>query len=380
MNIRKRVRKSGTVRWEFSYTDRGGKRRAPNFATRREADEALSRIVSELRGGVHTPDSASITIAQAGDLWITRCEKKPRRLEPTTIKQYREHLRLHIVPLMGAQKLSRLSSPLVEAFADRLAATLSEAMAKKVMVSFKSLMREAQRRGLVATSAAAPVKIETSARHEERVRIPTKAEVQAMLQKVTELRPRWRPLLATAILTGLRASELRGLTWDAIDLDRRVLQVRQRADAYGSIGAPKSKAGRREIPLSPMVVNTLREWKVRCPKGPLGLAFPTTEGGVMHQPDILRLCWYPLLIACGFVEAIGVAKKGKPRLAYRYEFHALRHVAASLWIEQGATPKRIQVAMGHSSIKVTFDVYGHLFADADADQALVAGAEKALFL
>jgi hypothetical protein len=71
-----------------------------------------------------------------------------------------------------------------------------------------------------------------------------------MLTKVTQLSPRWRPLLITAMLTGLRPSELRGLTWSAVDLDAKALEVRQRADRFNRIGAPKSRAGRREVPLS----------------------------------------------------------------------------------------------------------------------------------
>ena len=145
--------------------------------------------------------------------------------------------------------------------------------------------------------------------------IPSKVEMRAMLEKVTG---RWRPLLVTAMLTGLRASELRGLTWDNVDFEKRLIRVRQRADAYNVMGSPKSKAGRRDVPMSPMVVNVLKEWRLACPKGKLNLAFPTTKGGVMHAPDILRRCWYPLLKACGLVGA-----EDKPV----YDFHHLRHAA-----------------------------------------------------
>lgn len=76
---------------------------------------------------------------------------------------------------------------------------------------------------------------------------------------------RWRPFLVTALFTGMRASELRGLNWSNVDLDKGIIHVRQRADAWGTIGKPKSKAGNRDIPLVPMVINTLREWRAICP-------------------------------------------------------------------------------------------------------------------
>jgi integrase len=101
--------------------------------------------------------------------------------------------------------------------------------------------------------------------------VPSKAEVGAMLDAA---QGRWRPFFVTATFTGMRASELRGLTWAAVDFERRVIHVKQRADAWGTIGDPKSAAGDRMIPMAPMVVNSLREWRLVCPKGPLGLVFP----------------------------------------------------------------------------------------------------------
>ena len=103
------------------------------------------------------------------------------------------------------------------------------------------------------------------------VDIPTPDEIKAI---VAVLEGRWRPILLTAIFTGLRASELRGLRWQDVDLNKSVISVRQRADRYREIGAPKSEAGERTVPISPMVLNALREWKLRCPKGNLDLVFP----------------------------------------------------------------------------------------------------------
>ena len=102
------------------------------------------------------------------------------------------------------------------------------------------------------------------------------------------LRDRWRPLFLTAIFTGLRASELRGLTWEDVDLPRAVLHVRQRADRYLAFGAPKSRGGERSIPLPPRLIETLREWKLQCPKGKLGLVFPTGNGTVEYHQQHYR--------------------------------------------------------------------------------------------
>jgi integrase len=204
------------------------------------------------------------------------------------------------------------------------------------------------------------------------VDFPARAELKAMMEASPD---RWRPFLVTAIFTGMRASELRGLPWSDVDLDSGMIHVRQRADAWKRIGPPKSTAGIRDIPLAPIVVNTLRDWKPRCPGGDLGLVFPNGRGNVETLPNIFKRFWKPLQLRCGLIaEAIGEASP-----AGRYGFHMLRHAAASLFIAYlGWTPKRVQTVMGHSSINMTFDLYGHLFEDKDADRAAMHKIEAAI--
>jgi integrase len=163
----------------------------------------------------------------------------------------------------------------------------------------------------------------------------------------------------TAIFTGLRASELRGLTWDDVDLEERTLRVRQRADRWNTVGSPKSDSSKREVPLAPLAANTLREWRLACPKAEANLVFPNGSGKVDTLPSIHHRGLGPLQRRLGVVDAAG-----KPK----YGMHALRHGAASLFIEQGFSPKRVQALMGHSTIQMTFDTYGHLFPSKDDDQ------------
>jgi integrase len=182
--------------------------------------------------------------------------------------------------------------------------------------------------------------------------------------------PRRRPFIVTAIFTGMRLSELRGLRWSDVDLEVGVIHVRQRADRWGKIGPTKSKAGMRDIPLAPIVVNTLTQWKLECPKGELDLVFPNTRGNIERMSSLHMFAWYPLQIRCGLVDETG---------GHRYGFHMLRHAAASLFIQYLRwTPKRLQTVMGHSSINMTFDLYGHLFENTEADRADMAKIEAAI--
>jgi integrase len=189
---------------------------------------------------------------------------------------------------------------------------------------------------------------------------------------------RWRPFLLTAIFTGLRASELRGLRWQDIDLKRAELHVRQRADRHRKIGPPKSEAGERTVPLPPTVVSVLREWKLACPNGQLDLAFPNGNGNVEFHNNVIHRGLWPTLIAAGVV----TVKAGNVTPKYT-GLHALRHFYASWCINRKADgglelpPKVVQDRLGHSSIVVTMDTYGHLFPRGD-DAEELAAAEAAL--
>ena len=112
----------------------------------------------------------------------------------------------------------------------------------------------------------------------------------------------------TAIFTGLRASELRGLRWSDLDLKNATLQVRQRADRYAALGAPKTKTSQRTLPLPPIVVNTLREHRLACPKGELDLVFPNRDGGIESRTNIMDYGLHPVQIAAGVADENGQAK------------------------------------------------------------------------
>ena len=367
--VRKREWQSGgktKSAWVATYSDQDGKRRIKTFETKKAANEWLAQTQHEVKQGIHTPERSSITVAAAGEMWVEQAVTDG--LEASTVRQYRQHLDLHIKPFIGRLKLAELAPASVQSFRNELIREgRSRVMATKVVGSLGSIMATAMSAGKVSRNVVREQARQHGARHrriekrhdkrlEVGVDIPTKDELRALL---TRAKDRWRPLVVTAIFTGLRASELRGLTWDDVDLERAVLRVRQRADRWNAIGSPKSDSGKREVPLAPMVVNTLREWKVACPAGEMKLVFPTGAGTVESLPNIHRRG------LGGLQKAAGISvDEAHPK----YGLHSLRHAAASLFIEQGFSPKRVQALMGHSTIQVTFDTYGHLFPAPDEDQ------------
>jgi integrase len=400
MSIRKRTWKAGDgdakTAWVVDYVDQSGKRRLKTFERKKDADDFHATAKVETKAGIHTAESSSITVAEAGERWLAACVNAG--LERTTVDAYRSHVHLHINRFLGHRKLSELTIPLVSDFETKLRTGTddekprSPAMVKRVRSDLGALLSHAQESGLVARNVVREMRSNRSRgkeRQAERrakaklwigVDIPTREEIKAI---VTAAHGWWRPLLLTAIFSGLRASELRGLRWTNVDLTKRELHVRERADEYKQFGRPKSGSGERTVPLTPLVVKTLREWKLQCPKGELGIVFPTAKGDIAGLQSIVRTGLVPAQIAAGITVGVPGANGIVVKRAKYPGLHALRHFYASWCINSRADgglelpPKVVQERLGHSTIMMTLDVYGHLFPRHDDSEELAA-AERAL--
>ncbi len=403
MSIRKRTwtttKGEQKEAWICDYTDQHGERHIQTFERKKEADAFSATVKIEVRHGTHTADSKSVTVKQAGDLWIESAERNG--LERATIALYRQHLAQHIVPHIGAMKLSQLSAPMVRAFEDKLSHSSSPAMVRKVRNSLSGILADAQERGLVAHNVVRDLRArrrrgkERQAERRERgklkvgIDIPSPAEIRAILAAA---QGRWRPLLLTATFCGLRASELRGLRWADVDLKKGELHVRQRADRFNDIGKPKSEAGERAVPIPPGVLNALKAWKLECPKGKFDLVFPNGAGQIENHGNIVTRGLWPIEIAAGVADIVKdehgkvmLGDDGKKIMRARYTgLHSFRHFFASWCINRKVDgglelpAKIVQERLGHSTVVLTLDRYGHLFPRGD-DTAELAAAEAKLF-
>jgi integrase len=374
--VRKRVwrTRQGEIKtnWTAYYRDQQGQRHNKAFAMKRDAEAWLLRARSEVRDGIHTPERDSPRIAEAAIIWLRRCEDE--HLERATLRSYELYVRTHIVPLLGEVRLSQLTTPSVAAYRDELLRTRSRYVAQRALTLLKMLIREMERRGLVKHNAASPVRLATKSREKKRLvvgrDVPTKEEVRELIEHIPA---RWRPWLVTAVSTGMRISELLGLTWDCIDFDKKIVHVRKRVDRWATLGPPKTEAGMRDIPISEGVARTLKEWQLACPhpaESQLQLVFPNDRGGVMRICNLDQKVYRALQISRGIVNGAGGAK---------YGLHKLRHFFASWAIEQQFPAKRLQEILGHSSITMTYDRYGHWFPAPQDDQARVTAGERAVF-
>jgi integrase len=372
MSVRKRTwtTRKGEPKecWIVDYVDGAGDRHIRTFDRKKEADDYHAGVRVDVGKGIHTAPSKSVTVAEAAEAWIKRVAAEGR--ERGTLLQYRQHIDLHIAPRIGRLKLANLTHKTIENFRDVLLADMSRPLARKVLVSLKSLLRVSK-----FAHVADDVRVARNKRDEHKLEvgkdIPTTGEIKRLIEAAKP--GKQRAMLLVAATCGLRSSELRGLRWADVNLKEATLKVMQRADRFCAIGAPKSAASRREIPLGPEAMAELRAWKLECPKGDLDLVFPAAKANVANQLNLFRS------VETAMLKAKIVDKHGKPK----YSLHSLRHFFASWCLNRRPEgrelpAKEVQSLLGHSSIVMTMDVYGHLFPRKSDDQEL-AKATQALF-
>ena len=347
--------------WQAGYTDLSGRWRTKSFDLKRDAERYFEETKRAVRRGTHVADRDSVTVEEAAEKWMDTCILN--ELEKSTLCQYRNHVDNHIVPAIGSILLTRITKPVVTDFRDELLKANSRVHARKIFNSFKAILKDAESRGSINHNPAASVEIGRDVRQQAadiHTRVfPQPAEIRDII--ATAPLPYSRPFLLTAAFTGLRASELRGLHWGNVDFSKRRLHVRHRADRFNVIGPLKSKAAYRSIPLTPEVESALREWRVACPRrgGRLVLVFPNRDGGVESHTPLLRGL-HSVQQRAGIVtprlgeDGQPLMKNGRAVMIAKYGLHDLRHFFASWLInELRLTAKKVQVLLGHSSIKTT---------------------------
>lgn len=398
--------------YQVRWTDSAGTPRYKTFAKRGDAVtyvEQLDRRRTEAELGRL---GAGQTVGDALDHWLAVCTEVGRHgrepVEASTRRMYGLHARrLKALQVgrpgggdaadLGGRPLHALTGPDCAAVRQQLMRDMSRESAAKVLKSFRAALAQACEDGMLAVNPAAELRIVSSGRVEatEDLRIPTREEMRLLLETAEacrtwstgrrsdgNVRAAWRryhPMLLVLVFGGLRPSEMRGASWAQLDPDTGAFDVRQRADEKGVLGPPKSKAGRRRIYLPPATLAALEAWREHCPASDAGLIFPTGKGAPETLGNIHRRMWQPLQLRAGVVDAGGEPK---------FDLYACRHFFASMRIaaeaRRSSSVEHIAMLlrrdMGHSSITVTLNIYGHLFPrDATVDQANAADLEAVLF-
>jgi integrase len=350
-------------RYVFSYRVEGAQR-WESARTLDEARRARAARTTDVQRGEHTERSRMTLHAYARE-WIERYLGKGRGgFREGTRDEYRRQLDQYVFRhFPDGAKLTEITPSKVAGFVAWLCdeqaqgRALSDATVRNIMAPLRACLTTAVREGLIRSNPARDVDLPHRPTVEdsegEEVRAMSRDELATLLALLPE---RWRLLFAFLAATGLRISEAIALQWQHIELDGSTPHVKiRRALVKGRMGPPKSRYGRRDVPIDHSLVLALRdrrrgsEWP-----GEDDLVFPATNGAPLMQGNVFRRVLQPAREeAC--VEWVG--------------FHAFRHTCASLLFAEGRNAVQVQRWLGHHSPAFTLARYVHLL-DGDIGEPL----------
>ena len=374
-SIRKRIyrKKDGkeSVYWQVSYYDAQGARHKAQFKKQSQANALKIKVEGELFTGIHIPDANTMTVSSACAMFIQDFENlmKSGRRERSTFKQYRGHIKNHIKnSVIGDILLTQLQAPHCRDFLDKLSSSsVSDTQAGKVMNTLRMIVGFSEERGWIRGNPARAVKVRRETRKTSSIVIPPKEHVRALLQAAEAMGAREHAFVVLGVFCGLRPSELRGLTKEFVK--PKYITVEQRADQWGIIGKPKTEKSVRQIDIGAYSAKVVGKWVKLAPHAFL---FSTGNGRPENYQNLLSRFWLPLHRAAKLTVMV------KEKEAPLYTMHTMRHVAASLWIEEGYNPKKVQEMLGHSTLQMTMDTYGHLWHNPKEGRAIANRAELSI--
>ena len=291
--------------------------------------------------------SSQLTLEQAAQAWLRAAEagivrtRTGEAYKPSAIRAYRQALTHRVFPMLGAKRLTAISHTMLQDFADQLSGQgLSASSVRNTILPLRAIFRRAHRRNDVAVNPT--LKLILPVVRSQRERIAAPAEVAPLLDA---LQVGDRTIFATALYAGLRLGELQALQWDDIDLKTNLIHVRRNWDRQAGFVAPKSRSGNRRVPLTATLRRELLNHRLQQGKGGQGFVFPNKTGTKPFNPGTLKL---------HTKDAWTTAKLTPIGL------HECRHSYAAYMIAAGINSKALSIYMGHASITITLDRYGHL--------------------
>lgn len=348
---------------DVGFTPSGNRRRlTASCRTRKQAETKVAEMVREVNRYGAPEASATMTVKRWADQWLGRRVKEVR---PKTYSNDASAVRRHIIPTIGKKRLAQLKPSDVrdvDASARKGNGGSTALRAHTVLIT---MLKAAREDGHQIPESVFNVKRPKKS-VSDRDAIPVEAALQ--LLQVATTRPdaaRW----VAALLQGMRPAECLGLTWDAVDFDKGLIDVswqlqplpylvkgdrtsgfrvpddyeaRRLTGAYHLV-RPKTEKGKRIVPLVPWMAAALQQWREIAPSNAYNLVWATDNGRPM--PDKTDRERWRALLADANVRHDAAGRD--------YDLYEARHTAATLLLEAGVDPEVVKTIMGHSNILVT---------------------------
>ncbi len=356
MGVRVRQRKSA---W-WVYIHHKGKRKAKKIGDHKTALAVARKIEAELALGLTGLDgSESPTFREYATEWLrtyaaVHCKER-------TVEGYEAIIKNHLVPAFGDLALRAITRGRIKLLiAMKVEANHGRGTIRNILAPLRGVLNHAQEDGLISANPASRLGRFNRAREGDRatkINPFTQEEVIQLLEAARNFCPRYYPIFLCAVRTGMRQGELLALQWGDIDFRGRFIEVR-RAMSQRRLTTPKSGKV-RQVDMSRELTQVLADLRGRreveeALEGraldPRAWVFTNGVGSQIDRDNLVKRVFYPCLQKAGL---------------RRIRFHDLRHTYASLLIQNGESLVYVKEQMGHHSIQVTVDTYGHLIPGAN---------------
>lgn len=341
-SVRRSVRTKG---WQARYRDRSGRQRTKTYPTKADAQRHLQAIEMEIdRGTWADPALGKIPFANYANRW----RGATSHLRPGTLANLDSDLRRHVLPAFGGWPIGNIHPVDVrEWVAELVAKELTAETVSGIYRLFARIMATAEIDGIIPRSPCIGIRLPKATSHQEMHFLSP----QGVRHLAETIEPRYRALIYTAAYTGMRWGELAGLQIPRCNLLLGTIDIVQAlTEVNGHVDVGPTKTGKNRSISVPRFLGEMLTDHIATYGTPGGFVFTSAEGCPIRR-NFYRRHFRP-----------AVKKAGGPD---GLRFHDLRHTCAALLIAQGAHPKEIQERLGHSTIRLTFDRYGHLLPSLD---------------
>lgn len=340
-------------KWRARYIGPDHRERSKVFARKVDAERFLAQVEADkLRGDWADPRLGKILFRDWAEEWLrTAVHRKPK-----TRAGHESLIRVHLVPKFGEYPLARITPMQVRAWVAERSGVMSASRLRGAYFLLSKILRSAVEVGYVAKNPCIGVEL-PRATSREAVFLSAE-QVHDLVDAVNE---RHRVLVLVLAYGGLRWGEVCALRRKRVQLLRGQLEVAESLWEVGSrMGFGETKTyQRRTVVLPSFLRDMLAEQLAGIPEDPEALVFTDPQGQPLRNSSFHRQVWAPAVQASGVPADLRI--------------HDLRHTCAALLIANRAGPKEIQEHLGHSTIRVTFDRYGHLFPE--SREALAEGLD-----
>lgn len=356
LGIEVRTDSKGRKRYRGTARDRvvGKHLRGPWTGSLAEARSWRIDALARLQAGTLSAD-AGPTLAEASTEFIagiragTVRQKGGHVYKPSTVRGYERDLNGHAVPELGSSRIGRLQRPDLQRWVDGLTTPeRSPSTVRNIVAALRALIGFAELRGWVHVDPCKGLRLPAGEQGRERIASPTEAA-----ELIAAMPPTDRAALGLAVYAGLRLGELLALDVGAVDLDDGWIYVRRSWDPGAKEFVPTKSRKERRVPIIDKLRVLLADHLVLLNHPNEGLLFPSAQQPMWPtDPAILRRRTHKRW------DDVGLERLG---------FHEGRHTFASIAIAAGLNAKTLSTYMGHATITITLDRYGHLMPGSEVE-------------